>query len=160
MKTLFLSASVLAMTFMACGNKPNSSQETSSTADSLAVESTPSLVGKWDIENVVVNDSVYARPSEIDPDVRQSMVFNADSTYFISTNCNSISGPYTQKGLSLKMGDGAMTEMACHDMQVEDLLRRILPEISAVEFENDSVARLTTSSSMYVVLHKASASAE
>lgn len=157
MKTLFLSASVLALTFMACGNKTNSSQEASSVADSVAVESAPSLVGQWDIENVVVSDSVYARPSEIDPDVKQFVVFNADSTYFISTNCNSINGSYVQDGLSLKMGDGPMTEMACPNMQVEDLLRGILPEISAVEFENDSVARLNTSSSKYIVLHKSAA---
>lgn len=35
-----------------------------------------------------------------------------------------------------------MTEMACDDMAVEDALRRILPDISTIDLQNDSVVRL------------------
>lgn len=35
-----------------------------------------------------------------------------------------------------------MTEMACDDMRTEDALRRILPRISTIDVQNDSVVRL------------------
>lgn len=97
--------------------------------------------GQWYIENIVFSDSDYVRPDETSSSMKQYIVFE-DSTYFIMTNCNSISGPYTIKGDSLKLGDGAMTEMACDDMRTEDALRRILPGISTIDIQNDSVIRL------------------
>ncbi|WP_289833357.1 META domain-containing protein, partial [uncultured Muribaculum sp.] len=75
-----------------------------------------------------------------------------DSTYFIKTNCNTISGTYTIKGDSIILGDGAMTEMACDNMAVEDALRRILPNIATVYIQNDSIARLDSRNpSEYIV---------
>lgn len=100
--------------------------------------------GQWYIENIVFSDSDYVRPDETSSSMKQYIVFE-DSTYFIMTNCNSISGSYTVKGDSITLGDGAMTEMACDDMQTEDALRRILPNISAIDVQNDSVVRLNGS---------------
>lgn len=97
--------------------------------------------GQWYIENIVFSDSDYVRPDETLSSMKQYIVFE-DSTYFIMTNCNSISGSYTVKGDSITLGDGAMTEMACDDMQTEDALRRILPHISTIDVQNDSVVRL------------------
>lgn len=97
--------------------------------------------GQWYIENIVFSDSDYVRPDETSSSMKQYIVFE-DSTYFIMTNCNSISGSYTVKGDSITLGDGAMTEMACDDMQTEDALRRILPNISTIDVQNDSVVRL------------------
>ncbi len=100
--------------------------------------------GQWYIENIVFSDSDYVRPDETLSSMKQYIVFE-DSTYFIMTNCNSISGSYTVKGDSITLGDGAMTEMACDDMQTEDALRRILPNISTIDVQNDSVVRLNGS---------------
>lgn len=100
--------------------------------------------GQWFIENIVFNDSNYVRPDETSSSMKQYIVFE-DSTYFIMTNCNSISGSYSVKGDSIRLGDGAMTEMACDDMQTEDALRRILPHISTIDVQNDSVVRLNGS---------------
>lgn len=97
--------------------------------------------GQWDIENIVFSDSDYVRPDEAVPGSRQYITFE-DSTYFVMTNCNSMSGSYTVKGDSIIFGDGAMTEMACDNMDTEDALRRILPHISTIEIQNDSVIRL------------------
>ncbi len=75
---------------------------------------------------------------------------------FIRTNCNSISRTYTVKGDSIILGDGAMTEMACDNMAVEDALRRILPNVATVYIQNDSIARLDSRNpSEYIVLRKA-----
>lgn len=97
--------------------------------------------GQWYIENIVFSDSDYVRPDETSSSMKQYIVFE-DSTYFIMTNCNSISGSYTVKGDSITLGDGGMTEMACDDMRTEDALRRILPHISTIDVQNDSVVRL------------------
>lgn len=97
--------------------------------------------GQWYIEDIVFSDSDYVRPDETSSSMKQYIVFE-DSTYFIMTNCNTFNGSYTVKGDSIKLGDGIMTEMACDDMQTEDALRRILPHISTIDVQNDSVVRL------------------
>lgn len=53
--------------------------------------------GQWYIENIVFSDSDYVRPDETSSSMKQYIVFE-DSTYFIMTNCNSISGSYIVKG--------------------------------------------------------------
>lgn len=107
--------------------------------------------GQWYIENIVFSDSDYVRPDETSSSMKQYIVFK-DSTYFIMTNCNSLSGSYTVKGDSITLGDGAMTEMACDDMRTEDALRRILPHISTVDVQNDSVVRLNGSTPAECIL--------
>ncbi len=107
--------------------------------------------GQWFIENIVFSDSDYVRPDETSSSMKQYIVFE-DSTYFIMTNCNSISGSYSVKGDSIRLGDGAMTEMVCDDMQTEDALRRILPHISTIDVQNDSVVRLNGSAPAECIL--------
>lgn len=107
--------------------------------------------GQWYIENIAFNDSDYVRPDETSSSMKQYIVFE-DSTYFIMTNCNSFNGPYTVKGDSITLGDGIMTEMACDDMRTEDALRRILPRISTLDIQNDSVVRLNGSAPAECIL--------
>ena len=97
--------------------------------------------GQWFIENIVFNDSGLCPLDETMHSLRQYIIFE-DSTYFIQTNCNTISRALHHTGDSITFGDGAMTEMACDDMAVEDALRRILPDISTIDLQNDSVVRL------------------
>lgn len=119
-------------------------------------EAAADIRGQWYLENIVFSDSVNVRPSEEVPGVRQYITFNDDSTFYIQTNCNSISGGYEQDGDSIILGAGIMTEMACDNMATEDALRKILPDIVTLDVENDSVMRLnTTVPSEYVVLVKA-----
>lgn len=113
------------------------------------------ITGQWFIENIVFDDSTYVRPSEEVPGTAQYIVFT-DSTYSIMTNCNSISGTVAISGDSIRLGDGMMTELACDNMATEDALRKILPEIAAVDVENDSIVRLNCDPSpWYMVLRKA-----
>lgn len=100
--------------------------------------------GQWFVENIVFSDSDYVRPDEAVPGATQYIVFE-DSTYFIMTNCNSISGSYSINGDSITLRDGAMTEMACDNMATEDALRRILPRISTIDVQSDSIVRLNGS---------------
>lgn len=114
--------------------------------------------GQWYLDSIVFSDSEYVR---VRPDVRLSSIHQyivfEDSTYFIKTNCNTISGTYTIKGDSIILGDGMMTEMVCDNMATEDAIRRILPNIATVYIQNDSIARLDSRNpSEYIVLRKAS----
>ncbi|GAA6401098.1 hypothetical protein K020075H21_04370 [Bacteroides ovatus] len=154
-RSLFIIAAVAAVTLVACkgrGTKPANR----SVADTIAIIHDKAIVGQWYIRTVVLNDSLYARPSEITPGVRQYITFNGDSTVNIKTNCNGMSGRYTIKGDSLTISDLCWTEMACKNMDVERLLQRILPEIRTCEIENDSILRLNAATSdEYVLLRKA-----
>jgi len=138
--SFIVGAALLMETAAGCsGNK-------AATSDKLADKATTEVAdadicGQWYIENIVFSDTDYVRPDETSSSMRQYIVFE-DSTYFIMTNCNSFNGSYTVRGDSIRLGDGAMTEMACDDMQTEDALRRILPHISTIDIQNDSVVRL------------------
>jgi len=137
---LIAGAALLMATAAGCsGNKEAKADKV---ADATQIEPVNADIrGQWFIENIVFSDSDYVRPDETSSSMKQYIVFD-DSTYFIMTNCNSISGSYTVKGDSITLGDGAMTEMACDDMRAEDALRRILPDIATIEVQNDTVVRL------------------
>lgn len=129
----------LVMTTGCSGNKETKSDRAGEEIQTEVANA--DIRGQWYIENIVFSDSDYVRPDETSSSMKQYIVFE-DSTYFIMTNCNTFNGSYTVKGDSIKLGDGTMTEMACDDMQTEDALRRILPHISTIDVQNDSVVRL------------------
>lgn len=150
---LMMAFFAVAMMASCTGNKGSVGNDSTKT-DDIPAEASVNLKGQWFIENIFFNDSDYVRPAEILPDSRQYIQFT-DSTYSIMTNCNSISGYYTVSGDSITLSDGAMTEMACDNMQTEDALRRILPDIAAIDVENDSIVRLNCRAhSGYLILKK------
>ncbi len=160
MKPIFLTlAAATAIIMAACSSKSTNNEAEATAADSTTAATTRtgnSIMGCWYIENVVVSDTLNARPAEIAPDVKQYITFRPDSTFSANTNCNTIGGSYIAAGDSLKFGDDTLcTEMACDNMMVEDLLKQVLPEVNSIDFENDSIVRLNTPSSKYIVLRKA-----
>ncbi len=110
--------------------------------------------GQWYIENIVFNDSDYVRPDETMHSLRQYIILKTAHISSRQTATQS-RGPYTITGDSITFGDGAMTEMACDDMAVEDALRRILPDISTIDLQNDSVVRLNGTPAECILLRKA-----
>lgn len=154
MKSFILTAAATALLLASCSGNSNQTSASEQQNDSIEIVEN-SILGKWNIENVVISDSVYARPAELTPDVEQYISFEADSTYSIVTNCNSINGSYILNGDSITLNAGPTTLMACENMQVEDLIKQVLPEISTIDFENDSTLRLNTSGCQYIVLRKA-----
>lgn len=130
---------VLSFTASSCSGAKDNKSEAPDNVTTIKADA--DLRGQWAIENIVFNDSDYVRPDEAVPGTIQYIVFD-DSTYSIMTNCNSISGSYTVNGDSITLHDGMMTEMACDNMETEDALRLILPDITSLDVENDSVVRL------------------
>ena len=153
-KSLIATAMASAVIATGCsGKKENVADAAGKTLSETTAAS--DIRGRWYIENIVFNDSDYVRPEEAVPGVRQYISFE-DSTYFIQTNCNTFSGPYTVNGDSITLGDGAMTEMACDNMATEDALRRILPGISTLDVQGDSVVRMNGAApSECILLRKA-----
>lgn len=151
MKTLF-AAAVAALLLSACSGKTDTAAEAVPAAETEAT-ATIDLIASWEIENVVLDDTTYARPSEIDPEVTQTFTFT-DSTYSVATNCNTLGGNYTVNGDSITLSAPFSTRMACENEDVERLLATILPEVTTVDCVNDSVIRLNTPSSAYILLKK------
>ena len=158
MKSHFKLALVIAVSVaaIAAGCSGNNGKETIVAENRSRPEAQRvDLRGQWFIENIVFSDSDYVRPDEVAQGAKQYIVFD-DSTYYIMTNCNSISGTYTMNGDSITLGDGAMTEMACDNMDTENALRRILPHISTINVQNDTVVRLNgTEPAECILLRKA-----
>lgn len=141
-KNIIAPIAFAALSVAATGCSDNKGEKSDDAENYVAAEvANADIRGQWYIENIVFSDSDYVRPDETSSSMKQYIMFD-DSTYFIMTNCNSFNGSYTVKGDSIRLGDGSVTEMACDDMQTEDALRRILPRISTVSVENDSVVRL------------------
>ncbi len=147
---------VLAAVLTSCGGATQKGVVTDSSELSVAEAEIPThaVEGKWNIENVVVSDTLNARPADIDPKTPQYFTF-ADGQYSVTTNCNTLQGSYEQKGDSIVLGDGPATLMACDRPQVEDLLRQVIPQVKTVDFVNDSTLRLNSDGSAYIVLTKA-----
>lgn len=149
-KSLIAVAALLMAAATGCsGNKETKANKVDNAAQTEVAN--VDIRGQWYIDNIVFSDSDYVRPDETSSSMKQFIVFE-DSTYSIMTDCNSFNGSYIIKGDSIKLGDGAMTEMACDDMRSEDALRRILPHISTIDVQNDSVMRLNGSAPAECIL--------
>lgn len=152
-KILAICLAAGALACGSCGQAGRSGDTAAAQEDSTAVAPAIALDGQWNIDNIVVSDSVYARPAEETPGHPSYIQF--DSTgYSIMTNCNHIQGTYTLAGDSIVMNPGLCTEMACDNMRVEDLIKTVLPAIRTVDVLNDSVVRLNGSEAQYIVLSR------
>ncbi len=117
----------------------------------------PNIQGQWAIENVVENDSSYVRPSEIESGITAYIDFREDNTFGVMTNCNHIGGQYHQTNDSIHLTDLSATEMACDNMELEEMLKKVLPMVNSIDCINDSITRLNSDKSdSYIVLHKSS----
>lgn len=140
MKKRILPAIVLAVSTAACSlNKSDGAAEQAYSAHNPTTAT--DILGRWYIDNIALNDSTYLQLSQQETTARQYIAFN-DSSFFIKTNCNSISGSFIIDGNSISLGEGAMTEMACDDMTAEDALRILLPDVASFHVDGDSILRL------------------
>lgn len=148
MKSLLFSVCAAAVLLVGCTSSPKK------VAEADDVETVNPVEGRWSIDRVQLSDSAVL---VIDTAVmaEQFVEFNADSTYVVLTNCNSISGAYALNGDSITLADGAMTEMACDDMRAEDMLRVILPQISAYAVDGDSLRLSAAGQMARIELHRA-----
>lgn len=138
-----------------CAGKGQSSDAAGTSAQ--AIDSIAPVTGEWILEHVVVNDTLDARPADFDPSAAPKVWFNADGTFSFNTDCNSCGGHYRQTGDSIRFEEVYFTEMACEHMETETLLKRVLPQVKLVDWNNDSILRLDTDSSAYIVLKRVSA---
>lgn len=150
-KHLLASSVIAFLCFASCTN----SSKTNETTDADSTNAATELKGEWELLNVVLNDSVYARPADVAPGIRQYFSFDSIGNFGVSTNCNLLGGSYHASGSSIQFYNIARTEIACDDMTIEELLCQLLPAIERVSIDNDSVARLLTPNPQsYILLLK------
>ncbi len=136
------------------GGNNNSDKSKVGNADDKET-SAVNIQGQWDIENVVENDSSYVRLSEIEQGMTAYIDFKEDNTFGIMTNCNHLGGQYVQSNDSIQLNDMFATEMACDHMELEELLKSVLPLVNTIDCINDSITRLNTyKGDSYIVLKK------
>ncbi len=71
------------------------------------------------------------------------------------TNCNHIGGLYHQNADSISLTEISTTEMACDNMELEEMLKKVLPMVNTIDCINDSITRLNSDKSdSYIVLKK------
>lgn len=153
-KILWAAAALSAALFASCGSETRNTENI--VVDELGVIEDYTIFGSWAIDEIVENDSMACHPSEIDPEVAQTITFHPDSTFGVVTNCNSIGGGFAISGDTIIFGDMFKTEMACDNMVSEEMISRVLPTLTRIEFESDSVTKLIAhdSTSRYILLHK------
>ena len=157
MKTKLTAALITVAAIAGCTGTKTADDGATKTARHTA---SVNINGKWEIECIMSDDSTYVRPAEETHGECNYFLFT-DSTYSISTNCNSLAGSYTLHGDSIALGDGMMTEMACDNMTTEDALRKTLPHIVKVDVENDSIIRLNSSAGpAHIVLRRVASATE
>lgn len=151
-KSILLIAIASCVSCSGSNKSPDKSQTTENEKSEVPVTA---LEGQWEIENVVENDSSYVRPSEIGEGVTAYIEFREDNSFGVMTNCNHIGGHYQLKKDSLVLTEISSTEMACDNMELEEMVTKILPIINSVDCINDSITRLnSTKGDSYIVLLK------
>lgn len=138
-----------------CTETKNKCEKSEVDGVGIGKETTDNIQGQWDIENIVENDSSSVRPSEIEQGITAYIDFKEDMTFGIMTNCNHIGGEYIQNNNSLRLTNISSTEMACDNMETEEMLKKILPIVSTIDCINDSITRLNSDKGdSYIVLKK------
>ncbi len=145
----------LFVCLVSCTGAKNKSEESVVDETEYGTTLVNNLQGQWAIENIVENDSMYVRPSEIEQGFKAYIDFKEDNKFGVMTNCNHIDGQYHQVKDSIHLSDISTTELACDNMELEEMLKKILPMVNAVDCINDSVARLNSDKGdTYIVLKK------
>lgn len=144
----------LLVGLVSCSGAKNSHNAAEDNADGQEVFEV-NIRGQWDIENVVENDSSYVRPSEIGEGTSAYIDFKEDNTFGVITNCNHLGGSYVLSNDSIRIQELFSTEMACDNMEVEEMLKKILPIVNSIDCINDSITRLNSDKGeSYIVLKK------
>ena len=132
LKAIIPAAFAIVLMSAACtANKAGTTAEENNAGASLAGTYDTALVNAVDI-------------ADADGPIR--MVFT-DTTYSAKTNCNTIFGEYTRTDGKVTLKDGGMTQMACPDVTMEQLMVTVLPQITDVEFVSDTLVNLTSANS-------------
>ena len=110
-------------------------------------EENAALAGRYDIVTVALNDSTFVNAVDVAEEGQPIQMVFTDTTYSAKTNCNTIFGEYTRTGGKVTLKDGGMTQMACPDVTMEQLMVTVLPQITDVEFVSDTLVNLTSANS-------------
>lgn len=147
MKLQIASVALAAVLMSSCNAKTAETQTTETTEEVPAV----CLEGQWTIEHIILNDSTEVVPC--DTTLIQTITFNADSTFAVKTDCNTLNGYYLFENDSLKISDNMLsTLMLCPDSRTEHVIAQMLPTVTTVTRLCPTSVRVNTTNEAYLVL--------
>lgn len=150
MKRLAIAAMViLAMT--AC-SKSNTNTTDATPAEAPAAETCTAcpIAGEWAVTAIAV-----AGGDTIAPDAATTrIVFLSDSSFHVSTNCNSIEGNWVAGPDSITVNPMLRTEMACDDMTAEETILAVLPAIVTYTAADSTLTLTAADPATFVTLTK------
>ena len=148
MKLQIASVALAAVIMSSCNAKTAETQTTETTEEEVAAVC---LEGQWTIEHINLNDSTEVVPC--DTTLVQTITFNADSTFAVKTDCNTLNGYYLFENDSLKISDNMLsTLMLCPDSRTEQVLAQMLPNVTTVTRLCPTSVRVNTTGEAYLVL--------
>lgn len=107
------------------------------------------MIGEWEI--YTYNPVEYSSYTLVKPQNTYRFVMNRDSTFFCSTDCNSLSGRYIVSGDSIRFDCLTSTEMACEDERVEMTMKLSLPDVRTFVLSPNAVVSLKNSSGHTII---------
>ena len=144
-KLAIVAVAILAMS--ACSKSNNAQTETEVNTAAEAIAATPA--GEWTVTAIAAGGDTVATDAE-----RTRMIFSADSTFHLSTNCNSIEGMWVAEGDSITVNPMLMTEMACDDMSAEQAAVAVLPQIVTYVLTDSTLTLAGSDDTTFVTLVK------
>ena len=125
-KTILLSAAVM-MLCSCSGNKTNESASAQDETANVRLDSV-GLQGEWRLSSYRVDCASVELADSTD----YLLAFNEpDNTFGLTTDCNTIGGEFGVTNDTIRFHNMMVTEMACHDMTVEQNMLRMLNDTTA-----------------------------
>lgn len=100
----------------------------------------PDVTGEWYV--TAYNPAHWSSYTLADTDTEYKFVFDADSSFYCATDCNSLGGQYTVNADSMRFDNMLSTEMACESELFEMSMKQLLPGVRTFEMSADSVLSL------------------
>lgn len=96
------------------------------------------LVGRWRIETYTDPFKATIEPTEVSANECYTLQFNDEGGFWLTTDCNTISGEYSTDGQSIQFNNLSATELACEKEIAERSLKSQLPMVESYDFPNDT----------------------
>lgn len=104
---------------------------------------TISLEGKWHL-TTYSDPSAGFQQTRTEEGSDYTLEFMADGTFYITTDCNTVSGSYITDGDKLRFENTFVTEMACENETVERCVKESLPLMDRYAIDSDSTLTFTS----------------
>lgn len=104
----------------------------------IEIPTATAMIGKWKVKNYTDLFSSDMAKTIMKADGNYTLRFNNNGTFYLTTDCNTISGEYVAEGKKLKFINTEATELACEKEFAEQRLKACLPIVDGYDQPTDS----------------------